>query len=148
MSDDLMRRIRLGDDSVLELKSVRIEGRRVEAPDRRALADELAALANGAGGTLILGVDDETREIQGIPLEGLDAVEALVREICNDSLKPAVDADIRKLALAKHSATRKGECRAGSTTPATTTRCGSRTQSTNVATFPNSTAPTNSDRAI
>ena len=99
MSDDLMRRIRLGEDSVLELKSVRIEGRRVEAPDRRALADELAALANGAGGTLILGVDDETREIQGIPLEGLDAVEALVREICNDSLKPAVDADIRKLEL-------------------------------------------------
>ncbi|MDE0193725.1 MAG: ATP-binding protein [Gammaproteobacteria bacterium] len=56
MSDDLMRRIRLGEDSVLELKSVRVEGNRFVAPDRRDLADELAALANGAGGTLILGV--------------------------------------------------------------------------------------------
>ncbi len=99
MADDLMRRIRLGEDSVLELKSVRIEGNRVLAPDRRDMADELAALANGAGGTLILGVDDATREIRGIPLEGLDAVEGRLREICNDLLKPALDADIHKLEL-------------------------------------------------
>lgn len=99
MSDDLMRRIRLGEDSVLELKSVRMAGNRVVAPDRRKLADELAALANGAGGTLVLGVDDATREIQGIPLEDLDAVEGWVREICNDLLKPALDADILKLEL-------------------------------------------------
>ena len=51
------------------------------------------------GGTLILGVDDATREIAGIPLESLDAVEGWVREICNDLLKPALDADILKLEL-------------------------------------------------
>ena len=99
MSDDLMRRIRLGEDSVLELKSVRVEGNRVVGPERRDLADKLAALANGAGGILILGVDDATREIRGIPLEALDAVEGMVREICNDVLKPALDADIRKMEL-------------------------------------------------
>ena len=104
MSDDLMRRIRLGEDSVLELKSVRVEGKRVVGPARRDLADELAALANGAGGTLILGVDDTTREIQGIPLEALDAVEGWGREICNDLLKPALDADILKLELADSAA--------------------------------------------
>ena len=99
MSDDLMRRIRLGEDSVLELKSVRTEGARILAPDRRALADELAALANSVGGTLILGVDDVTREIRGIPLHDLDKVEGWVREICNDLLKPALDAVIVKLEL-------------------------------------------------
>lgn len=32
-------------------------------------------MANAAGGTLILGVDDKTREVLGIPLDQLDAVE-------------------------------------------------------------------------
>lgn len=99
MSDELMRRIRLGEDSAFELKSVTTEGRRVLAPDRRALADELAAFANSVGGTLILGVDDVTRDIRGIPLRDLDMVEGWVREICTDLLKPALDAVILKLEL-------------------------------------------------
>ena len=99
MPHDLMRRIRLGEDSVLEFKSVRIERTRVREADRSDLADELAALANSVGGTLILGVDDVTREVQGIPLDGLDTVEGWVREICNDLLKPALDAVILKLEL-------------------------------------------------
>ena len=49
---------------------------------------------------MVLGVDDRTREILGIPLDGLDAVEGWVREICNDSVKPPLDADIHKLELA------------------------------------------------
>ncbi len=79
MSDrDLMRRIRLGEDGRLEFKSVLVTGGRVRAPDRRALADELAAFGNGRGGTLILGVDDKTRGVQGIPLDDPDAVETWV----------------------------------------------------------------------
>lgn len=51
MSDrDLMRRLRLGEDSRLELKSVRASGGNVRAPERNAMADELAAFANGRGG--------------------------------------------------------------------------------------------------
>ncbi len=46
-----------------------------------------------------MGVDDATREVLGIPLESLDAVEGWVREICNDSVKPALDVDILKLEL-------------------------------------------------
>ena len=106
MSDDLMRRIRLGEDSVLEFKSLRTEGSRVLAPDCRDLADELAAFANSVGGTLILGVDDVTREIQGIPLDDLDTVEGWVREIFNDLLKPALDAVILKLELQDATANR------------------------------------------
>ena len=33
------------------------------------LADELAALANGRGGTLVLGVDDETRQCRASRLQ-------------------------------------------------------------------------------
>lgn len=97
--DDLARRIRLGEDSELELKRVLLAGARVTDPGRNDFADELAAFANGRGGTLVLGVDDKTREILGLPLEHLDAVESWVREICNDSVKPSIDAMIRKLEL-------------------------------------------------
>ena len=95
---DMRRRIRLGEDSMLEFKEVVVSGGRVAAPDRNAIADELAALANSRGGTLILGVDDKHR-VRGIPLDDLDTVEGWVREICNDSVKPALDADILKTEL-------------------------------------------------
>ena len=96
---DLSRRIRLGEDSTLELKRVVLSGDRVTSLHRNEFADELAAFANSRGGTLVLGVDDATREVLGIPLEGLDAVEGWVREICNDSVNPALSVDIRKLEL-------------------------------------------------
>ena len=96
---DLADRIRLGEDSALELKSLVVKEGRVRSPDRRDFADELAAMANGRGGTVVLGVDDGTREIRGIPLGDLDAVEGWVREICNDSVKPPLDADILKIEL-------------------------------------------------
>ena len=97
--EDLARRIRLGEDSALELKSVVVTGRRVKVPSRDDFADELGAFANTKGGTVVLGVDDKTRTVTGIPLESLDAVEAWAREICNDSVQPALDADIYKLEL-------------------------------------------------
>jgi len=100
MSDvDLRRRIRLGEDSSLELKSVRVSGSSVRAPTRGDVADELTALANSRGGTMILGVHDKTRRIQGISPDELDVLEGWVREICNDSVTPALDADILKVEL-------------------------------------------------
>ena len=96
---DLSRRLRFSKDSSLELKRVLLSGGRVTSPHRNEFADELAAFANGRGGSFVLGVDDATREVLGIPLESLDAVEGWVREICNDSVKPALDVDILKLEL-------------------------------------------------
>ena len=98
-NEDLARRIRLGEDSTLELKRVLLSGPRVAGPERRDFADELASMANGPGGTMMLGVDDSTRDVLGIPLDRLDVVETWVREICNDSLSPPLDATIRKLEL-------------------------------------------------
>ena len=97
--DELERRIRLGEDPTLELKRVLLAGSRIMAPRDNEFADELAAMANGWGGTAVLGVEDRSREALGIPLDHLDAVEAWVREICNDSVKPPLDALIRKMEL-------------------------------------------------
>ena len=96
---ELIGRIRLGEDSGLEFKEVRLAGNRVAAPDRDKFADELAAFANAKGGVTVLGVDDRTRNVVGIPLEGLDAVETWIRDICNDSVKPPLDADIYRREL-------------------------------------------------
>jgi len=97
--DELVRRIRLGEDTTLEFKRVLLSGSRVTAPGRDEFADELAAMGNGWGGTVVLGAGDRSREIVGVPLDRLDAVEAWVREICNDSVKPPLDALIRKIEL-------------------------------------------------
>ena len=95
----MARRIRLGEDSTLELKRILVAGNRVTDPKRDDLADEMAGMANSRGGTLVLGVADRTREIVGIPLHRIDLVEAWVREMCNDSIKLPLDAQINKLEL-------------------------------------------------
>ncbi|MBL8214963.1 MAG: ATP-binding protein, partial [Bryobacterales bacterium] len=96
---DLLERIRLGEDSFLELKEVRTAGTRITAPDRHDLADELAAFANTRGGVCVLGVDDKTRHILGIPLQHLDDVETFVRNIVTDNIKPPLPVIIEKLTL-------------------------------------------------
>ena len=102
MSDaavEFLRKIRLGEDSLLELKEVFLAGNRIKGPARDQLADELAAFANSSGGVLVLGVSDEPRAVIGIPLEHLDAVERYVSEIASDSIKPPVVPLIEKLEL-------------------------------------------------
>jgi predicted HTH transcriptional regulator len=96
---ELARRISLGEDSTLEFKRVVRAGNRVSDPKRNDMADELAAFANAKGGTVILGADDENHEILGIPIGDLDLIEGWIREVCNDSVKPPLDADIHKVEL-------------------------------------------------
>lgn len=88
--EELLQKIRLGEDTSLELKTVRFRGNRVVEPRRDDLADELSAIANTHDGVLVLGVDDKTRDIGGIPVDRLEAVERYVYEICNESIKPPV----------------------------------------------------------
>ncbi len=89
--DELLRKIRLGEDTSLELKAVGWRGDRVAQPKRDELANEIAAMANTADGVLLLGIDDKTRDVLGVPIDRLDATEWLVFEICNDSIKPPVE---------------------------------------------------------
>ena len=88
--EELLGKIRLGEDTSLELKAVDFRGQRVAEPARGDLADEIAAVANTTDGVLVLGVDDKTRDIMGIPVDRLDDVERFVYEICTDSIKPPV----------------------------------------------------------
>ncbi len=89
--NELLEAIRLGEMSFLEFKEVRFSGRKVMGPSRDGLADEIAAFANSRGGVLVLGVEDMSRDIVGIPQDRLDAVADFVKEICNDSITPPVE---------------------------------------------------------
>lgn len=88
--EEMLRKIRLGEDTSFELKAAQFRGDKLIAPKRSDLADEIAAIANTASGVVVLGVDDATKEILGIPRDKLDAAERAVFEICNDSIVPPV----------------------------------------------------------
>ncbi len=96
---ELLDKIQLGEDSFLELKEVRLSGGRVAGPKRDSLADELAAFANAKGGVCVLGVDDSSREVIGIPVEKLDEVESFVRELAYASVEPPLPLVIERLKL-------------------------------------------------
>ena len=83
-SAELLKQITLGEDSVLELKTVEFSGDRITGPHRNSMADELAAMANTHTGIVLLGVDDRSKAIHGIPKDKLDIVETWLREISND----------------------------------------------------------------
>lgn len=97
--DELLAKLRLIEDSTIEWKEVRVPGQKVNAPARDDLADELAAFANWSGGVIVLGVQDKTREVLGIPRDKLSIVEEFVRTVCKDSIKPELPIDIRAMEL-------------------------------------------------
>ncbi len=105
--DELIQKIRLGEDSLLELKGVRLSGTKVAGPGRDELADELAAFANSKDGVVVLGVDDKKREVEGIPIDKLDAVETFIRDLCNDSIKPPLLARIIRMEIPDAAGTMK-----------------------------------------
>lgn len=87
---ELLRKIRLGEDNSLELKEVVFKGKRITGPSRDKLANELSSIANTGDCVVVLGVDDKTRDIIGIPADRIEAVERYIYEICNDVITPPV----------------------------------------------------------
>ncbi len=102
-ADALLRQIELGEDSRLELKEASVKGRKVIAPGRNALADELAALGNASGGTLVFSVTDRG-QVRELGREEMDALEKLVYEICSDTIKPVLTYNAHRLALSEERA--------------------------------------------
>ncbi len=97
--DDWLKRIRLGEDSTLEFKRVIMRSRtKVDAPHPDSLADELAAMANANGGTLILGVDD-SKAVLGIAYADLDTVKKWLAELCQNKIDPPLDIMTRHIEL-------------------------------------------------
>jgi predicted HTH transcriptional regulator len=56
-------------------------------------------MANGTGGTLVLGVDDHTREVLGMPVEELDTVEQWLGNIAQQLVTPPMDLQTLHLEL-------------------------------------------------
>ena len=96
-TEELLNQIRLGEDSSLELKDLKYKGNQVNEPHRNSMADELAAMANTANGVFVLGVDDKSKTVVGIPEDKLDIVETWIRGICNDLIIPQLFCRIRKI---------------------------------------------------
>ncbi len=97
-SDSLLQQLKLGEDSRVEFKEAGFTGDRVRAPHRDAIADELAALGNTIGGTLIFSASD-AGEVRSMNREQMDALEAFVSEICADSIRPPLAFVTQRLAL-------------------------------------------------
>ena len=91
---ELLRKIRRSEDGSIEFKEAVFSGGKMKGPERSDLADELAAFANGRGGTLLLGIEDGTREIVGIPRERQESVERFVSEVVHDSIEPPLYPDV------------------------------------------------------
>lgn len=108
---ELLARLRLGEDSGLELKAVTLSGSKVKGPARESIADELASLANSIGGDLILGVDDKSREVLGIPLDALDNVEQWLANLIEDTIDPPPTLHVRRIELPVQTGERAGELR-------------------------------------
>ncbi len=96
---ELIEKIRLGEDSTLEFKTIIFHGQRIVEPHRDKLANELAAFANSADGVLLLGIDDQTHDIIGISVDLLDLAETYIRQICNDNIQPPLLVKIVRLTL-------------------------------------------------
>jgi len=96
--EELLTKIRLGEDTTMEFKAVRFKGNKPDL-SRGSIADEIAAMANTTDGVIIFGVDDKTRTISGVPLDKLDSLVDLLTELVNDVIKPSVSVRIVRLEL-------------------------------------------------
>jgi predicted HTH transcriptional regulator len=101
-TDPLLKQITLGEDSLLELKNIEFTENTVSGPHRNTMADEMAAMANSHGGIIILGVNDKSHEVAGLPAEKLDLTETWARNIANDLIKPPLECRIKKLSVSSN----------------------------------------------
>lgn len=98
--EDLMRQIRLGEDSLLECKQLIFNQDKVQGPSASKMADEIAGMSNAAGGVIVLGVDDKSREITGIEATKLESAETWLREILETRIEPPLQAyTLRRMEL-------------------------------------------------
>ncbi|KPB59929.1 ATP-binding protein [Pseudomonas amygdali] len=105
---ELIYQIRLGEDSAYEFKAITLRGAKVNDPHRNSIADELAAFANASGGILVLGVNDKTREVEGIELNDLDTVELWLTNLVSQLVEPAIAIETRLVEIPDH----QGQARA------------------------------------
>ena len=97
-SDSIVAQLALGEDSRVEFKEVVFADNKVRAPDRKVIADELAAFGNTIGGTLLFSVSDDG-EVRSMDRHQMDALEVFVFQICGDSIRPPLAFVTQRLTL-------------------------------------------------
>lgn len=85
---ELLDKLRLGENQTLELKAVRFSGDGMTGPKERDLADDLGAFANFGSGIVVLGVDDGTGSIEGIPEDRLELVQTTIQDLVYKQIEP------------------------------------------------------------
>ena len=88
-SEEVIRRLRIGEDSRWEFKQVDFAGSRPRSPSRNDWANEIAAFANANGGVLVCGVTDRG-DVPGLSREQIVRLDDLLVEISTDTIKPPV----------------------------------------------------------
>ncbi len=85
---ELLRLIRAGEDTYLELK--------VKLSNTEKIAQEIVALANTGGGTIIFGVNDQLR-VEGV--DDPEEVQAELVRICREQINPPIVPFIDRIAF-------------------------------------------------
>lgn len=86
---ELLDLIQKGESSTVQFK-VRID-KKDKKKSAYDLGTEMVAFANTKGGTLIVGVVDETGEINGLSYEELQATNQLLANVATNNVKPAIN---------------------------------------------------------
>ena len=97
-TEQILDQLRAGEDGRAEFKEVRLGDRGVLSPDTEALAGELVAFANAAGGGVFLGVAD-SGAVAGIPPSRVDAVERWIVNVATHNCEPPIRPVLRKVLL-------------------------------------------------
>ncbi|RLA07108.1 MAG: transcriptional regulator [Gammaproteobacteria bacterium] len=88
--NEIITKISQGEDSTIEFKE--------KITNKDSMADEITAFANGKGGIILIGINDNG-DVIGIPLKKIKKIEKTIIEICNDSIKPAINIFTEKLTI-------------------------------------------------
>ena len=86
---ELLDLIQKGESSTVQFK-VRID-KKDKKKSAYDLGTEMVAFANTKGGTLIVGVIDETGKIDGLSYEELQATNQLLANVSTNNIKPAIN---------------------------------------------------------
>ena len=88
-ADEILQRLKVGEDSGWEFKEVAFSSKGVKAPMRDVWADEIAAFANASGGVMLCGVTD-AGEPQGMSRDQIVALDNFLVEVSTASIKSPV----------------------------------------------------------
>lgn len=92
MSETIEQRLRLGEDARTEFKSVAQGGL-----DQKALAREIVAFANGRGGQIFIGVEDDGTPTGAGSIQEADVLMRQAVQVCQNRVQPAIYCPVTKV---------------------------------------------------